>query len=92
MLDGFKKIDLHFDGDDSGPNGSGQEGCESPGCIGEHSQNPTVNDAMDLLVQIEHGHPENCPAALGLLQNKPEVVDGIAMAQTFRSARQCRLT
>jgi hypothetical protein len=51
-----------------------------------------VNDAMDLLVQIEHGHPENCPAALGLLQNKPEVVDGIAMAQTFRSARQCRLT
>ena len=92
MLDGFKKIYFHFYGDDSGPDGSCQEGCESPGRIGQHSQNSAVNDAMDLLMQIEHGHPENCPAALGLLQNKPEVVDGIAMAQTFRSARQRGLT
>src|ERR1700731_2320627 len=92
MLDRFKKIDLHFDGDDSGPHGSGQEGRESPGRIGQHGQNPAVNNTMNLLVQIEHWHAENRPAALGLLQNKPEVIDGIAMAQTFRSARQCRLT
>ncbi len=90
MLDGLEKIDFHFDGHDAGPHGRGQEGRESSSRIGQHCQDPAVNDVMDLLVQLEHRHAEHRPAALGLFQHKSKVIDGVAMAQTFGSPRQCR--
>jgi hypothetical protein len=90
ILDGFEKIDFHFDGDDARAHGRGQEGRESPSRIGQHRQNPAVNDVMDLLVQLKHRHAEHRPAALGLFQHESKVIDGVAMAQTFRSPRQCR--
>jgi hypothetical protein len=39
-------------------------------------------------MQLEHGHAENGPAALGLHQLKAEVVDWVAMAQPFVGAGQ----
>src|SRR6266446_714667 len=90
MLDGLEKIDFHFNRDDAGPHGRGQEGRESSGRIGQHCQDPAVNDVMDLLVQLEHWHAEHRPATLGLFQHKSKVIDGVAMAQTFGSPRQCR--
>jgi hypothetical protein len=92
MLDGLKKIDFHFDGNHARSYWRGQKGGESPSRIGQHCQNSSVNHPVNLLVQFQHWHAKNRMASLGLFQHKTEVVDGIAVAQTFHRSRQCRLT
>jgi hypothetical protein len=87
MLDGLEKIDLHFDGNDARSYRRGQKRGE-PSCgIGQHGQNPAMNNSMNLLVQIQHWHAKHGMASLGLVQHKAEVVNGVAVAETFRSPR-----
>ena len=52
-----------------------QEGREASGRVGQHRHDAAVDHAVNLLVQIEHRHAEDGPAALGLHQLESKVVD-----------------
>jgi hypothetical protein len=88
VFDALKKIDFHFYGYDPGTRGGGEKCSKAPGRVRQHRQDSAVDHAVNLLVQFEHGHAEDGPAALSPHQLKSEVVDGMAVAQTFGGTRQ----
>ena len=90
MLDAFEKIDFHFNGNDLGVHWGGKECRKATGRVGKHRYDPAMNHAMDLLVQFQYGHTKDHPAPFGFHQLEAEMVDGIAVAQSFIGSRQRR--